>query len=125
MTATIVEALAGLTVSLWSVSGVILSITKSFGVRRDHPALRTWRWTWAELRPFYLSAVAVKIGLLVVSGEMLGWNTFFSACYVLNWFYFKDIDEDDRWKRRKAKLLEKVTRKGGRLVAAPVNGGAS
>lgn len=52
-------------------------------------------------------------------GEMVGWNAFFDALKLVNWFQLKDVDEDDRWKRRKAKLASKVAKRGGRLAVVP------
>jgi len=80
---------------------------------------------WAELRPFYLPAVGVVITRLVLAGEMRGWNIFFEACALANWWFFKDVDDDDRWKRRKAKLVAMVQRQGSRLVVVPGGGSMS
>jgi hypothetical protein len=46
--------------------------------------------------------------------------TFDTALWYANWRAFHNVDDDDdRWKRRKAKLVEKVRALGGRLVAEP------
>lgn len=112
---------AEMVIVLWVYNGLILKMW--FG-RRDHPFLKTPRWVWAELRPFYLPAVVVHIVNLSMLGQVLGWNSFFIACTVLNWWLLKDADDDDRWKRRKRKLAEKIERQGARLVAVPVRDGA-
>ena len=124
-TVSAITSIADLVVASWCVAGLVLSLSKFVGIAGDRAGVRLARWVWAELRPLYLPAVAVIIAGYVMTGEMLGWHTFFSACSILNWFFYKDIDDDDRWKRRKAKLLARVTRRGGRLVAVPASGGAA
>lgn len=38
------------------------------------------------------------------------------------WWMGRVFDDDDRWKKRKAKLTEKVSQVGGRLVVVPARG---
>lgn len=115
-------ALSGVVALTWVIAGCALSVMKISGVDRDAPARRCCRAIWAELKPFYLTATAVIIARHVMTGEMVGWNALWDACRIYNWFQFKDIDDDDRWKRRKAKLVEKVAQRGGRLVVVPAGG---
>lgn len=100
----------------WVLSGVILSWTKG---RHDRKPLNYILRVWAELRPFYLPAVVVHIAEVTFAGEMRGWNVFFAACNVLNWYLFKDVGDDDRWKRRTKKAVEKIKQVGSRLVVVP------
>lgn len=114
----VIVGLAGVVVSVWALSALGLSW---FG-RHDLPPVRICRFLWAELRPVYLPGVAILIAQHVMAGEMLGWNSLLHACQIFNWFAFKDIDDDDRWKRRKAKLVERIERRGARLVVVPAGG---
>jgi len=101
----------------WTICSLILRYKRFLGP--DSFYIKPARWLWAELRPFYLPAVILRIGLLVMSGEMLGYNTLYMAAALANWFLYKDVDDDDRWKRRKAKLVEKIQRQGAHLVVVP------
>ena len=106
--------------STWSMISVSLLVA-----RRDGREPERWaRWCWAELRPFFLPANAgfVVAGYLV-SPATLGGSAIALPLGLLVWHFCKDID-DDRWKRRKAKLAEKVARKGDRLVVVRVAAGA-
>lgn len=116
---------ANFVINTWSIASAVLFFGRLMGFG-GHPVLMGALRLWAELRPFYLPAVVVAIGGYVLAGEMLGWNTFYSACYIVNWFAYKDIDDedDDRWKRRKKKVLDAVARVGARLVVVPAGGGA-
>lgn len=104
----------------WVLSGIVLELCKDFG--RAKPSLA--RRLFAELRPFYLLAVLVSIADLALNGEMLGWNTVFCALNLACWWIYKDADDDDRWKRRRRKVAEKVARLGGRLTVVPAESGA-
>lgn len=113
--------LASVVTAMWSWSGLALSLCKDFGWRRPAAA----RWLWAELRPLYLPSVLLLIGNDAMHGEIVGWNALWAALCLVNWWFLKDVDEDDRWKRRRRKVAEKVARMGSRLVVVPVKAGAS
>ena len=112
--------LAGIITSAWVVSGMFFSLGKMLRVNLRQRFV--WH-VWAELRPLYLPAVAILVTHDVMTGNMLGWRAFVDACHIINWFYFRNVDEDDRWKRRRRKLAEKIEQRGGRLVAVPATGG--
>jgi hypothetical protein len=80
----------------------------------------------AELRPFFLPAAAVILAIHVGSGEIRDWWTALNdGCRFGLWFMLKDFDnDDDRWKRRRQKLAEKIQRKGARLVVVPAGSSA-
>lgn len=106
----------------WVFASLVLLNARADGVEP-----MTWvRTCWAELRPFFLPANAA----FVVSGFLLNAWILISAAFVvplslLLWRLLKDLDDDDdRWKRRKAKLAGKVARKGARLVVVPVSAGS-
>jgi hypothetical protein len=105
----------------WSVSGLVVGIAKDRGYI-DHPHLEPFRWLWAELRPFFLPATGIMAAWVIVHGEMTPVGAVIYGMNVAAWFAFKDIDKDDRWKRRRAKLAAKIERRGSRLVAVPLGG---
>ena len=105
-------------VMFWLFAAVFLTIAKWIPTRTPP------RWVAAvyhELRPFYLPAVAV--GFLadsVLNDPNLTWRLITLGVNLFNWVQYKDAgDGDDRWKRRKAKLVEKVAEVGGRLTVVP------
>lgn len=119
---TYIVALADFVRMVWLLSAAMIDFARLFGADLDHRAFRPLRWLFAELRPFYLPAVAIYIADLVISGTVLGWNTLNIFFALVSWWIYKDVDKDDRWKRRKKKLAEKIERRGARLVAVPVGG---
>jgi hypothetical protein len=76
-----------------------------------------------EVKPFYLPVLAIREIGMAMTGHGPAWvalMTFDTALWYANWRAFHNVDDDDdRWKRRKAKLVEKVRALGGRLVAEP------
>lgn len=113
-------AIADMVCFAWTVGSMILWATRTFGGDTSGHPLRS---VVSELRPLYLPAVVVIVAYHTQTHALLGWNTFGDACYVLNWFFYKD-EGDDRWKRRAKKAAEKITRRGARLVVVPAGGRA-
>jgi hypothetical protein len=92
---TIFAVVATLAQATWILCCWVLLISKD--LKRQRPPLA--RAIWAELRPFYLPATAVTIAADFANGRIWGWFWMLShASWILNWFLFKDIDDDDRWK---------------------------
>jgi hypothetical protein len=46
------------------------------------------------------------------------------AINFLVWRAFRDVDDDDRWKRRRRKATESIKRIGARLIITPTTQGA-
>jgi hypothetical protein len=104
-------------------------LTWSFGtILRVRMAGRTSPPRWAEvlirgkreIHPFI--PFAILINLLIVNWDQ-GWgddmfNIVIAAWALIGWFL--DKDDDDRWKRRRKKLAEKVSVRGGKLVTVGV-----
>lgn len=110
---------AAFTVHLtWIWAGCAINLCRTF----DRKPPEITRIVWQELRPFYLAAVSVEVAHEVASGEFSGWLDPASAALAyFAWYLLKDIDDpDDRWKRRKAKLVERIGLVGGRLKVVPV-----
>jgi hypothetical protein len=104
----------------WAISVIVI-----YTARRERVDPARWaRWCWAELRPSYLPAIAAyAIAAFLISPWTLGANVIAIGLGLLVWHLGKDIDDDERWKRRKAKLAAKVSRKRARLVVVPVTVG--
>ena len=111
----LLELATVLIVCAWSLASCAMSIIQ---ILRPADIPQALCFIHNELKPFYLPALAVSTVLGCLDG--FSWNTAVHAGFgVLNWFLFKDLDDDDRWKRRKKKLAEKVSRSGSRLVVQP------
>jgi hypothetical protein len=79
------------------------------------------RWLFFELRPFYLPALGVYMGIQLASKvpSWINWLTF--AIDLAIWFFYKDFkDDDDRWRKRRNKASQAIARVGARLVVVPV-----
>lgn len=110
-------------ISILGTAGWLLYLMPSFIIRlgRDFgwsvpDAFRTLR---AELKPFALG--------LYLAGELQEmtddpgfWAYLFFAIGLYCWWACRnDEDDDDRWKRRRQKLADKVAEVGGRLQVVP------
>ena len=111
---TLVTAVAGNVMLTWALFGGALMFK-----RAGMPCPNLIVTIWAELRPFYLPATFIYVAVDVAHGRIWGLDMVFHVCYVLNWFLFKDVDDDDRWKRRRRKVLEKIRATDRGLVVVP------
>lgn len=115
-------ALAGTVKMAFLGSSIALELTKSLPGSALRPNAR---WVWAETRPFYLPAVVFGIAHTAYQGELRGLEIFFAFCGLVSWWLLKDVDDnDDRWKRRRKRLAERVSRVGSRLAVVPASGPA-
>jgi hypothetical protein len=110
----------------WMIAGMVLLLNKPF-----HPGetvlTTVARTIWAEGRPFYLPAVVADAVLDAVEATtLLGQASAIVGLVVgmFCWYVFKDIDDDDRWRRRKRKVANRVAQVGARLQVAPAGAGA-
>lgn len=105
----------------WCMSAIAINISRKFAGGHYHKWLG---FIFSEIKPFYLTIVIINIAILSMSGELLRhpysiWESFVWLCC---WWVYKDtIDDDDRWKKRKKKVLDKVKRLGSKLVVVPNN----
>lgn len=81
----------------------------------------------AELRPFVVPTIVIHIVAHILDGkymEQWGWIIAITdALMFLVWKWYKDVGDDDRWKKRKRKVAEKVKAlSNGRLVVVPSHG---
>lgn len=108
-----------LTLSLnlsWAVAAGMIGLAKRVG---DEPP-RAARTIYHELRPFYLP---LAVGNLLAANYASSHNPsgyIVFGLMLINWFQNRDIDDDDRWTRRRRRLAERVTATGeGRLIVVP------
>lgn len=106
------QAMSSLVALAWITAAATLTLTTLFGT--DAPELA--RAIFHELRPFYLVAVVASF---VLEQEHNGWSWFTLVMSLVNWLFFKDIDDDDRWKRRRQRLADQVAVLDGRLTVVP------
>src|SRR6266498_3598042 len=107
----IVFAAATWVVIAWTWTAVLMTWIRLLWPLTKMPVLRT---LFCELRPFFLPSACLMLVYATIHHESLFWRSFTFACNVVNWFFYKDrFDDDDRWKRRKAKLAETVRAVGG------------
>ena len=107
---------------VWVTNGVILLWCRQiFNVDTTRDFFAVPRLVLSELRPLYLPAALLLIADDSLRGNLFHtWTLVGDACSIWNWFLFKD-EGDDRWKRRRKKVTEKVKAlASGRLVAVPV-----
>lgn len=107
----LVISVCGIVRTLWILCGFALLVK----VR-----IRVIRTIFHELRPFYLPAALFgNLAPVVAQHQRVTVLTaVFFACSIYCWFAYKDVDkdDDDRWKRRRRKVAERVEAAGGRLT---------
>lgn len=113
----LLQVAAGIVIVAWQYAGFVLTL------RFDYPVVCG---VYHELRPLYLPAVAVAAVTAALTDYGPLWSqAFMTALNIVGWWLYKNVGgDDDRWKRRRQKLAEKVEQVGGRLVVAPAEVGA-
>lgn len=114
----IIYACAFIAYACWIIASMACAIMmKSFDVNDDNKAFIIVREIHNELKPFVLPAIVVIA--IFQDGPMSARiiNTVFNIAF---WWAYKDLDnDDDRWKKRKRKLKDKVQVSGSKLVVVP------
>jgi len=110
-------------ISILGTTGWVLYLVPSFMIRlgRDFgwPIPAAFRTLRAELKPFALGLYLAS-ELEAMSSDPGFWTYLFFAIGLYCWWaYRSDKDDDDRWKRRKQRLADKVAEVGGRLTIVP------
>lgn len=113
----VLAAILGYSVSAaWPAAGFVILMADALEV--DPP--QAVRAVYHELQPFYLPAVVVAF----VAGSLLHRPDWLSGLWLVAgiglWAALRDLDDDDRWTRRRERLAEKVEAVAGRLVVVPV-----
>lgn len=102
----------------WLINIAIWAAIASDILERFGRQYREIEWYLSEIKPFYWPMAIVYIWDVVNSDVAIWLKATTILGIFLVWSYIKK-DRDDRWKRRKKKLLEKVSVIGGRLAITP------
>src|SRR5205823_6256006 len=114
----LIFTVAAMVVSAWTWAAIVMTWCRLLRPTAGQPAIL--RAVFHELRPFYLPSAVLVLVDQTMHDDSLFWRSFTFACSLANWCYCKyRFEYDDRWKRRKAKLVEKVRALGGRLTVEP------
>jgi hypothetical protein len=114
---------AVLVTMVWPFAGLVL--TTAHYLHRAESTVNAARRVYHELRPFYLPAVAASHVIAVWLDGRDGMSYFTLAVDLLCWVAFRNSGgDDDRWKRRRKKLADRVSVVGGRLAVVSASGGA-
>lgn len=106
-------------VLLWLYSGVALYYNKQYKFGKTFVAIA--KFLYHEIKPFYWPIALIhQIDRWLDPNEHISIKIVGAILTFLTWQVFKNVDDDDRWKRRKQKLLEKVKVEAGKLVTVPV-----
>ena len=106
----------------WLFSAVFLMIVKHHRpVDPGNRALRTARWIFHELKPFIRAMAIIRFGIHCLDLRPELWLHFVIMLMDLwNYHMYKDTDDDDdRWGRRKKRVLDKIQVVSGQLVVTP------
>lgn len=106
--------------TIWTVTGVLVFLGQYFrGLRSSFAST-----VWAELRPFYLPAWVLWAAAGIATGHNHPSDLIAYGFGLVNWIVYRDIgDDDDRWRRRRKRLVEKIAQHGGKLVVVPATEG--
>lgn len=103
---------------IWLQFAFIIFICRrfKFNIRLD-----IFYWVYHELQPFYIPALVSRTFFDAIwnNGSIIwqGLNVVFG---ILAWYVYKNMDDDDRWKKRMKKLGDKVKSLGHKLVVVEV-----
>lgn len=106
--------LLGLTCGLVEVAWIFAGVALHVGHATE--AVKT---AFHELKPFYLPALVVLqfASIAVEHGRYTVLDACQAACLIGCWYGLRNAGEDDdRWKRRRRKVAERVQVAGGRLT---------
>lgn len=104
--------------SIWLLSGLYIHVTRRWFNKEPYQFART---IFHELKPFYLPGIILGYIIGSMYENRNGWDIVVLIVNVFYYWVYKDVDKDDRWKRRKEKLAEVVKQVGNRLEVVPSN----
>lgn len=111
---TVATSLSG----IWAMLGLFGLFVRTF-----RKQAKSWMRSWFfELRPFYLPAVTYHTIHEAMTGDVHPYWAFAlnTGCSYAAWYFYKNIfGDDDRWKKRRTKVVESVKQKGSKLVVVP------
>lgn len=114
-----ISVFCALAIVAWMLSAIFIQQSKN-RLPPENTVLRIARWIFHELKPFFLTVAIVRFGTSSLPVDSWLWaHVIVFGIDCLNWYFYKDIDDDDRWQRRKQKLLDKITITDGKLAVIP------
>lgn len=123
----VVQAIAGILSVLYDsflYSSLFLLMFKTLGQLGVGTKLRTVKtamnlvWLWSKW-PALAYIILNPFFHLLLGEKMNFWFWLFEGLSLFNWWYYKDMGDDDDWKKLKKKVKEKVAAIGGKLVVVP------
>lgn len=116
--AALIDTLIATTMWVYLGAFVTVAFSRTFG--KTPPAAATT--IYYELKPFILPLALVSSYLIpALNSQQATWadhlNTF---CWAFHWWANRN-DKDDRWKKRRTRLLETVQQTGARLTVVPAS----
>jgi len=107
---------------LWITSAIMLELNSSKRLfNKTNLPYKYFLVMFAELKPFYLPAIMFMMAKEIGTHTTNWFSPIDYACAIILYHLLKNVDEDDRWKKRRKKLTEKVKAFGGRLVVVPTS----
>jgi hypothetical protein len=105
----------------WLFSAIFLTFAKHRPVDPSSRGLRVARWIFHELKPFIRAMAVIRFGIHCLNLEPTLWiHAFVLGMDLWNYHWYKDVDDDDdRWRRRKQIVLDKIAVVDGRLAVTP------
>lgn len=107
----LVSMLATMIYGAWLLSALALAT----GYKTDRI-----RSVYHELKPFYWPLVVLMYLPDLVHRELTFSTIWGVGWAIVGWFAFRNVDDDDRWRRRHRKLKSRIKQLGGRLTVVPV-----
>lgn len=101
----------------WYICGLMIYTRKQRGLDLDSSRIiRSVRWYYHETKPFVIPLI---VAMATFCPFPLVANAFDTLFNIWAWFVFKDVDKDDRWKKRMYKAKSKVEISNSRLIVVP------
>lgn len=103
----------------WVLSAMFLVMLRG-RLDSGNVALRVAQWIFHEVKPFYRVMAVAKFGIECLTPDEWLWiPAALMGLDFWNYHIYKDIDDDDRWDRRKREVLEKISIVDGKLAVIP------
>ena len=103
----------------WLFSAIVIQLDIWFGLRLTDRLRAVLRWMYLEIKPFFLYFLTFDLIADALRHPPSLWDALLFANSVFAYYIMRNLDDDDRWKRRKAKLIEMVSVAEGKLVVVP------